>query len=193
MSRLIGLTGGIATGKSSVSQLIRMHGIPVLDADLIARQVVEPQTKGLEKLSAYFGESILQSNGTLNRQALAKRIFDNPLEREKLNQLLHPLIESEMDQQIDKLNASIIVLDIPLLFETDFIKKVDQTLVVYTPKYVQLKRLMKRDHIGEAEAMKRIMAQQDIEVKRNKADHVIDNSGTIKETEIQVIKWLKQL
>lgn len=193
MSVIIGLTGAIATGKSTVSQMLKAYDIPIIEADHIARKVVEPGTIGLDLIKRHFGKQFI-SDGKLNRKKLGSVIFSDQDKREKLNQLLHPLIEKEMDDQINELkqkNESLIVLDIPLLFETDFIKKVDQIMVVYTPESVQIERLMTRDQLTKEQAMDRISSQIRIEDKRDQANILIDNSGSLAKTQQQVNNWLK--
>lgn len=188
---IIGLTGGIATGKSTVSQMFRERGAAIIDADLIARQVVEPGTEGLSQVVAYFGKHVLDSEGRLNRPALASIIFQDESKREKLNSILHPLIRREMKEQTENILKKdpnqVVIWDVPLLYEgkkmTQFVEKI---IVVYVPESIQLKRLMLRNSLTEAEARSRIRAQLSIEEKKKMADFIIDNSGSLLETERQV-------
>ncbi len=192
MTYVLGLTGGIASGKSTVSQVFKELNVPVIDADRVAREVVEPGTEGLAKVVDIFGESILEESGNLNRKELGRIIFNSPNKREQLNRILHPLIREKILNYKAKLTdkaAECIVLDLPLLFETDYVKECDGTMVVYVPKPIQQQRLMSRDDITKDEADKKINAQLSLDEKVKLADFVIDNSGTKKETEKQVIDW----
>lgn len=194
MSTIIGLTGGIATGKSTVTNYLRAQGIPVIDADDLSRRVVQSGEPGLALIKEHFGPHVILDTGELDRQALGKIIFGDKVQRQQLNELLHPLIAAEMDREIARLKQQgeiLIVLDIPLLFETDFGEKVDEVLVVYTPESVQLERLMARDELSRIDAESRIQAQLSIEEKRYQADYVIDNSGSRAQTIQQVTEWLQ--
>lgn len=194
MTTIIGLTGGIATGKSTVTNYLRAQEIPVIDADDLSRCVVQPGEPGLALIKERFGPHVILDTGELDRQALGKIIFGDKVQRQQLNELLHPLIAAEMDREIARLKQQgkmLIVLDIPLLFETDFGEKVDEVLVVYTPESVQLERLMARDELSRIDAESRIQAQLSIEEKRCRADYVIDNSGSHAQTIQQVTEWLQ--
>ncbi|QTJ41379.1 dephospho-CoA kinase [Dolosigranulum pigrum] len=194
MTTIIGLTGGIATGKSTVTNYLRAQEIPVIDADDLSRRVVQPGEPGLALIKEHFGPRVVLDTGELDRQALGKIIFWDKVQRQQLNELLHPLIAAEMDREIARLKQQgemLIVLDIPLLFETDFGEKVDEVLVVYTPESVQLERLMARDELSRIDAESRIQAQLSIEEKRCRADYVIDNSGSRAQTIQQVTEWLQ--
>lgn len=191
----IGLTGSIATGKSTVSQMFQSRKIPVIDADVIAREVVLPGTKTLEKIREHFGEEILTEGGTLDRESLGKVVFEHPEERKNLNEIIHPAIRKEMKRQAEEAELAgekLIVLDIPLLIESELQYLVDKVLVVYIPEELQLKRLMERNSYSEKEARQRISSQLPIEEKRKKADYIIDNSGTVKETEVQVDELIQE-
>lgn len=195
MTYLLGLTGGIASGKSTISQFFKSRGIPVIDADIVARKVVEPHTTGLNQIVAHFGEGILLSNGELNRKKLGSIIFEDDKKRELLNTILSNEIRQAILDKISHYKAvgeKLIVLDIPLLYEGDYAKLVDCVMVCYVPKKVQLSRLMSRDSLNESDALKRINSQMDLEEKKRLADVVIDNGGTIDETLKQVEKWLTQ-
>lgn len=193
---VLGLTGSIATGKSTVSQMFRQKGAEIIDADRIAREVVEPGTEGLARIVEQFGPEMLDG-GKLNRDRLGARIFQNPAEREKLNRLLHPLIVDSMHRKTEKIkkekDPKLIIWDVPLLIEGKLTQWVEAVILVYTPKEVQLERLMKRNSLSKEEAKKRISAQMDIEEKKKFADYVIDNRGTLSETERQVDQLWKQL
>lgn len=195
MTYVLGLTGGIASGKSTVSKIFKKRGLPVIDADIISRQVVEPGTKGLGQLVDYFSESILDTQGHLDRQALAKIIFDDGNHRQVLNDILHPIIREEILRQKDAYigqNKPCLVLDIPLLFEANYDHECDGIMVVSVSKENQLKRLMERNNLTKDQAESRIQAQVPLEEKITLADFVIDNNGTIDQTQQQVENWLAQ-
>jgi dephospho-CoA kinase len=193
----VGLTGSIATGKSTVSEMFRRKGAEIIDADQIAREVVEPGTEGLARIVREFGPGMLDEEGKLNRERLGARIFQNPAEREKLNRLLHPLIVDSMRAKTEKIkkekDPDLLIWDVPLLIEGNLTQWVEAVILVYTPKEIQLERLMKRNALSKEEAEKRILAQMDIEEKKKYADYVIDNRGTLSETERQVDQLWKQL
>lgn len=194
---LVGLTGSIATGKSTVSEMFRRKGAEIIDADQIAREVVEPGTEGLARIVREFGPGMLDEEGKLNRERLGARIFQNPAEREKLNRLLHPLIVNSMRAKTEKIkkekDPDLLIWDVPLLIEGNLTQWVEAVILVYTPKEIQLERLMKRNALSKEEAEKRILAQMDIEEKKKYADYMIDNRGTLSETERQVDQLWKQL
>lgn len=194
--RVIGLTGGIATGKSSVSNYLLSLGIPVIDADLISREVVEPGQPGLLKLLQKFGPEILTQDGQLNRPALAQKLFHNEAVRQQVNQLLHPLIYDRMFERVAAFQSqgeALVFLDIPLLFETQTKNLFDDIWLVYVPETIQLERLMKRDQLSQEAAVARIASQLSIEEKRLLADVIIDNSGTIEVTLAQVKSLLDSM
>lgn len=194
--RVIGLTGGIATGKSTVSNYLLSLGIPVIDADLISREVVEPGQPGLLKLLQKFGPEILTQDGQLNRPALAQKLFHNEAVRQQVNQLLHPLIYDRMFERVAAFQSqgeALVFLDIPLLFETQTKNLFDDIWLVYVPETIQLERLMKRDQLSQEAAVARIASQLSIEEKRLLADVIIDNSGTIEVTLAQVKSLLDSM
>ncbi|MCK0471354.1 dephospho-CoA kinase [Halalkalibacter sp. APA_J-10(15)] len=190
----IGLTGGIASGKSTVSKMMQELGLPIIDADLIAREVVEPNSIGLSLIVEKFGEVVLAENGTLNRAQLGQIIFANPTKRTQLNVLIHPLIRERMNERKEQLLAegkSTIVYDIPLLYESELFHLVDKVLLVYVDQDTQLKRLMKRNQLSEREALERIQSQMSLEQKKDRADAIIDNTSTLAETNDQLISILQ--
>lgn len=196
MSKIIGLTGGIATGKSTVSRYLAEKGISIIDADIAARKVVEPQTEGLAQIVDAFSHDVLHADGSLNRKQLGKIVFSDEAKRLQLNALLHPLIRQWIRDETARLTSEqqpIIVLDIPLLYEAGYRKHCHQVVVVYTSKETQLKRLMERDGLNETEAKDRIDSQMSIEDKKELADIVIDNEGSLRETYEQVEQWLATL
>lgn len=194
MTYILGLTGGIATGKSTVSQYFFGKGFPVVDADVVARRVVEPGTEGLEKIKGYFGPEIVQTDGTLNREKLGAIIFADATKREALNAILSTLIRRTITEDVAEFvndNQPLIILDIPLLYEASYEAQCDAVMVVYTSEAVQLERLMARNGLTETEALARIKSQEPIEDKKKRADIVIDNNGTLDQTYEQVESWLK--
>lgn len=192
----IGLTGGIATGKSTVSNYLKELAYPLIDADVIARQLVEPGQEGLERLVARFGREILDESGALDRQALGQRLFGDAQLRQEVDQLLHPLIYEALEaesQRLAQAGAKLAFFDIPLLYETGYDRKMDQVWVVYLPHDLQVERLMARNSWSQAQAEAAIASQASIEAKRQRADLVIDNQGTLAVTFAQVDQALSRL
>ncbi|WP_050181149.1 dephospho-CoA kinase [Domibacillus robiginosus] len=193
---IIGLTGGIASGKSTVSDMLKEKGFPVIDADIAARAVVEPGQPALQKIADTFGRDILSSDGTLNREKLGSVIFHDEEKRKQLNEIVHPAVRAwmmaEKDKAIDKGHKTI-VFDVPLLFESKLTWMADRTLLIYVAPPIQLERLMKRNGYTEEEASARIASQMPIEEKKELADDIIDNSGTKEETAKQLEQWLARL
>ncbi|MEI5995364.1 dephospho-CoA kinase [Candidatus Enterococcus mansonii] len=194
MGMILGLTGGIATGKSTVIAIFKEFGFPIVDADIIAREIVEPNSKGLEAIIENFGSTMIQSDGYLDRKKLGSLVFSDELKRKKLNEILSPFLREEITRQVEvkKKQAALVIVDIPLLYEGGYDLMVDQVAVVYTPEVIQLPRLMKRDGLSENEAKKRINSQLSIEEKKKKADIIFDNQGSQENLRQQVIDWLKQ-
>uniref|UniRef100_A0A8B9FBM2 Dephospho-CoA kinase domain-containing protein n=1 Tax=Amazona collaria TaxID=241587 RepID=A0A8B9FBM2_9PSIT len=188
---LVGLSGGIASGKSTVVTVLRELGCAVIDADVIARQVVQPHLKAYQQIVHHFGTEILLENGEINREALGSIIFSQPEKRQLLNSITHPEIQKEMLKQILKyfvLGYRYVILDIPLLFETNRLTKfMKYTVLVYCPR-AQLSRLMQRDGLAQAEAEARIRSQLPLDEKRRFATHIIDNSGGRESTRRQVLR-----
>ena len=194
MTYILGLTGGIATGKSTVPRYFSDKGYAVVDADVVARRVVEPGTEGLANIVAHFGTEIIQKDGTLNREKLGAMIFSDAEKRETLNNLLSAQIRRTIMADTETLvnaNQPLIVLDIPLLYEAGYETHCDAVMVVYTTEAVQLERLMARNNLTEEEALNRIASQEPIETKKDRADIVIDNNGPLNHTYEQVETWLK--
>jgi len=194
---IIGLTGSIASGKSTVSKMLKQLGYPIVDADEIARLVVEPGTSVIKRIGETFGEEVLNEDGSLNRETLGGRIFGNVEEREKLNSIIHPAIREEMlRQREDHLTAgaNTVIMDIPLLFESKLQSFVEKIIVVSVTPEVQAQRLIARNQLTETEASKRISSQLPMEIKEAGADAVINNNGTVEETEAQlqkiIVKWV---
>eukprot|EP00898_Chlorokybus_atmophyticus_P003370 jgi/Chlat1/4033/Chrsp26S04094 len=197
--RLIGLTGGIASGKSTVSNLLREQGVPVVDADEIAREVVKPGRRPYQRIVKEFGLEVLQ-NGQLgapiDRERLGALIFKNPSKRRRLNAITHPAVVWTIATRLGKLflqGEPAAVLDVPLLYETGMHRMVSNVVVVWVDEQTQLKRLTVRDHKGDAAALERIHIQESLEDKKAKADYIIDNTGSRLSTAEQVVKLCKEL
>ena len=187
--RVLGVTGGIASGKSLVTAMLADMGCPVLSADQVARDVVEPGTELLGQLVAIFGSQIVTPIGSLDRDQLGKIIFNNSEARQQLNALMHPAIAVESAARLAELrrsDSSLIVYEAPLLFEADAASRVDEVLVVFVDPEIQVARLCARDGIEREAALAKIAAQWHQSDKLARADYVIDNSGPIDETQAQV-------
>ncbi|CAM3314152.1 dephospho-CoA kinase [Vagococcus fessus] len=195
MTFILGLTGGIATGKSTVSRYFSDQGYPVIDADLIAREVVEPGTLGLEKIVSVFGRSVLTQQGELDRQKLGQLVFSDILKRKKLDAVLDGEIRQAIVKAIEEYTlkkTALVIVDIPLLYEAGYESLMTKVMVVYVSEETQLKRLMERNSLTQEEAKQRMNSQLSIQIKKMRADFVIDNSGTKEETKLQVLDWLEK-
>ncbi len=183
---IAGLTGGIASGKSTVSTFFQNAGAVVIDADKAARDVVKKRLPAWEKIRNHFGPDVLLPDGEINREWLGNVIFHQPKEKEILNAIVHPHVFREMEKQIREAEKThpdgLVIQDIPLLFESKMEKKISPVIVVYVPESLQLERLMKRNGLSENSAMARIHSQMSIEEKKKLANFVIDNSGSLGET-----------
>lgn len=196
MTIVIGLTGGIATGKSTVSNMFVDASIPVIDTDKIARDVLHIDTDEYHRVVQLFTEDILLPNKEINRKKLGRIIFTNHVKREKLNQIVHPKVEEIVMDMISiykKQQEKVIVVDVPLLFESGFDQLVDKVVVVYSTREKQINRLMERDHIKKEYALLKIEAQMPLEEKVDKADFVIDNSKSILQTKKDFQTVLEQI
>jgi dephospho-CoA kinase len=193
----VGLTGGIAVGKSHVSQFLTELGCYVFDADKVARDVVLPGKIGYEKVLSEFGSEIVDSDGTINRARLGQIIFNDPEKRQRLNEILHPIIIDEQNSLIEKIaeqdRDAIIVIDAALMIESGSYKRFDKLIVVYCDRELQIERLMKRNNYSREDAEARIASQMPTEEKRKYADYEINTSSTLDETKEQVIKLHKKL
>ncbi|MFK8079199.1 MAG: dephospho-CoA kinase [Granulosicoccus sp.] len=188
---LIGLTGGIASGKTFVSECFETHGAPVIDADQLAREVVQPGSDGLSQLVSHFSESILTQQQQLNRKALRDIIFANPREREFLDNTLHPLIRKLSEARIEaarKLAYPYLVYAVPLLVETTQQERFDRIVVVDVPEALQIQRLAVRDGSSTWQAQSILDAQATRQERLAVADDVVDNSMTKEDTQAQVEK-----
>ncbi|MCB6839560.1 dephospho-CoA kinase [Weissella viridescens] len=193
----LGLTGGIATGKSTVSKYLKeKKGLPVLDADDIAHQIMGPNQPILTEIADVFGDDYIHDDGSLNRQKLGALVFNDDQARQKLDDLTHPRIFSAFEAQMLELESAgtaLVVLDIPLLFENEQRLTYDAVAVVVTTEHTQLKRLMQRNALTESEAMARIQSQMPLDEKKASADYVIQNNGTPAETYKQVDQMIDQI
>jgi len=192
MPLVVGITGGIGSGKSAVTRCFEQRGITVVDADVVARLIVEPGTPALAAIATHFGNAILQPDGSLDRAALRSRVFSNDDDRRWLEQLTHPLIGQEILEQISASRSPYTILSSPLLLDTSQKALVDCVVVVDVPEALQLQRTMQRDGNDEAQ-VRRIMAAQMSRADRlERADIVIDNSRSLEELDSQVDELHKE-
>lgn len=193
--KVIGLTGGIASGKSTVAQHIRQQGIPVFDADAVSKAVVAPGTEGLEKVIAAFGKEYLKDGG-LDRKKIAEVVFNNKEKLKLLESIILTRVWEEAEQAIaeaKKQNSPMIVLDVPLLIEKDWYKKVDEVWLVYISPEEQIRRVMLRDGMTREQAKARMANQMSTDEKRKYANVVIDNGGTLEKTLAFVQKEIEKI
>ena len=194
VSVVLGITGGIATGKSTATRYFEKKGVPIIDADKGARIVVSPDSPGLKKIVQTFGKEMLNEEGALNRKKLGAIVFSDPEKREQLNQILRKDIRDWIEKQLEEIqsnNPPFIVLDIPLLFEEKYEDLCDVVLVVSTSDQIQKNRLMERDGVTEEEARNRIESQWPLSKKRACGDLVIENSTSISSFEKELEKvWI---
>ena len=193
----VGLTGGIASGKSTVSEAFARLGAKVLDADEVAREVVLPGKPAWTKLRHTFGSEFFHPDGRLNRSKLRRLVFADPEQRSRLNEIVHPEVMREIDSRFEQLTSSaehaVVLVDVPLLIEVGVAHRFDKVVVVYANESVQAMRLMQRDGLSREEARQALSVQIDLREKAKKADFVIDNSGTPGETQAQVEKVWQEL
>jgi dephospho-CoA kinase len=195
MTLIVGLTGGIASGKSTISSYYQSLNIPIIDADIESRLAVEKGEPAYLKIAAHFGKGVLHSDGTLNRQKLGEIIFSNEEERRVLNSIVHPDVRRRMDEKQKKAveaGEKVVILDIPLLFENKLNHTVDRTILVYVDQDTQITRLMKRNDLSYEQALKRINAQMPLQEKLALADEVINNNGSMEESIQQANRILKK-
>ena len=195
--RIIGLTGGIASGKSSVAALLERLGAAVVDADRLAREVVQPGEDALAAIVAAFGERALNSDGTLNRAALAELVFADPQARRTLESITHPAIRRRAEERLARLQEGgtrTAFYVAPLLIEAGIVSRVHEVWVVYLDQETQLQRLMARDGLGREAALARIASQMPMEEKRRLGRVVIDNTGSREDLEAQVLRlWREEI
>jgi len=194
---VVGLTGGIASGKSVVSKILGDLGALVIDADGVSREIMVPHTECWEQVVSSFGKEILREDLTIDREKLADLVFKNPKQRAKLNSVVHPAIMKRIEERLDTIKEkdpeTIVVIDAALLIETGMYKRYDKLVVVYAGKEMQLKRLMARDGMSRDEAQRRIDSQLPLREKIKLADFVIRNEGSLKKTKEEVEKVFKIL
>ena len=193
----IALTGGIACGKSSVSQIFKEMGVPIIDLDVIAREVVEPNTQGLTELVSNFGDGILNADKTLNRQSLRQQLFEHPSKQQLIEEILHPKILKKMQRDIENLNTQLVIIEVPLLVEQNLSHLFDRAIVVDCSEQNQLKRLLQRENIDEDLAKTMISAQasreQRLELGEKISTDVIENNSDILSLEQKVKDLAQQL
>ena len=191
---VIGLTGGIASGKSTVGRMLEDLGAAVVDADQLAREVVAPGTPGLREVVAAFGSDVLDEEGRLARERLGERVFADPGERRRLERILHPRIAELARQRLAAVRGRLAVYQAPLIFETGREGEFQGVLLVDCEPDLQLSRLMVRDRLGEADARARLAAQLPAAERRRRATWVVDNSGSLDDTRAQLLRlWEGEL
>lgn len=191
---ILGLTGGIGTGKSTVVNMLKEKGIPVVDTDLISREVIEyPEI--IEKIKLEISNEVFDFNNKLDRKKMSEIVFENQEKLKKLNEIMHPEILKKMWDEVEELkkNHKIIVVDVPLLFEINMEKEVDKILLIYASKEIQLKRIMERDGRTREEAVKIISSQMPLYKKREKSDYIIQNNDSLENLEKKLEKILEKL
>jgi dephospho-CoA kinase len=194
--KLIGLTGGIASGKSTVAAILRRLGAAVINADELSREVVQPDGEGWGAIVDVFGAEVLQPDRAIDRQKLRKIIFNDPEARKKLEAIIHPRVRALAEERIRELGAAgyeIVVYEVPLLFEGNLHHWLRPVILVASDVATQKKRLQQRDHLAESEAAKHIAAQMSLEDKRRLADYVIENDGSLENLELRVRALLEEI
>lgn len=187
--KLVGLTGGIASGKSTVAKILKRHGAAIVNADELAREVVEPDRPAWKEIVALFGAGVLQADRALDRQKLRQIIFDDPAARKKIEAIIHPQVRALAEQRIREHTAAgyaVVVYEVPLLFEGNLQEWLRPVILVACDLEIQRKRLESRDGLSAAQAQKHIDAQMSLEEKRRLADYVIENNSTLEDLERQV-------
>ena len=179
MPKVIGLTGGIASGKATVSELLSVFGFKVVDADKAAREAVKKGSKGLAQVREVFGDEAIDENGEMNRRYMGDLVFNHPEKRLELNAIIHPIVRDIMEEEKQEYlkQGYNVIMDIPLLFENELENTVDEVWVVYTSESIQMDRLMQRNNLSLEDAKARVYSQISIDKKSRMADHVIDNLG----------------
>ncbi len=191
---ILGLTGGIGTGKSTVANMLKEKGIPVVDTDLISREVIQyPEI--IEKIKLEISNEVFDFENKLDRKKMSEIVFENQEKLKKLNEIMHPEILKKMWNEVEKLKKDykIIVVDIPLLFEINMEKEVDKILLIYASKEIQLKRIMERDCRSREEAIKIINSQMPLYKKREKSDYIIQNNDSLEKLEKSLDKIVQKL
>ena len=195
MGKIIGITGGIASGKSTVTEFLRQKGFQVVDADAVVHQLQKPGGRLFQILVEHFGEKVLLENGELNRPLLASLIFSNPEEQEWSKRTQGEIIREELAALRNQFaqTGTLFFMDIPLLFEQDYASWFDETWLVYVNRDVQLERLMKRDQISKEAAESRLNSQWPLERKISLASHSLDNNGNQEQLIAQVVQLLDEM
>jgi dephospho-CoA kinase len=184
--KVIGLTGGVGTGKTTVARMFRREGAAVIDADKVARAMVRPGSPAIRKIARQFDRGVVTPRGTLDRRRLGELVFGDSRLRKRLERILHPLILKDIREKARDSRKALVVIDAPLLFETGLEKSVDAVVVVRTSPRTQVRRAMARTGLSRGEILSRIAAQLPLKDKVRSADFVIDNNGTLQQTEKQV-------
>ncbi len=195
--RLVGLTGGIASGKSTAARAFEALGARVIDADRVARRVVEPGRPALAEIRQAFGDGVIRPDGALDREALGRIVFSDAAARRRLNAIVHPRVAEEVDRELAEAlredPGAVVVYDVPLLFEGRMEDRFDLVVVVHVPRAVQERRLRARDGLGPDEALARIRSQMDIDEKARRAHVVLDNRGAPEDLEAQVRRLMERI
>jgi dephospho-CoA kinase len=195
--KIIGLTGGIATGKSIVASVFRELGAILLDADVIARLVVLPHQPAWEDIVEFFGPQVVNEDESLNRAKIGEIVYNNPDSLTELNRITHPRIMQHYKDELRRIKTeqpdAVVVLEVPLLYETNMDKLCQQVIVVYVDRETQIKRLMKRDNMSYEDAVRRISAQMPMDEKVGRADFIIDNRGSVEETKEKATKYYNEI
>ncbi|HFN9424025.1 TPA: dephospho-CoA kinase [Staphylococcus aureus] len=194
MPKVIGLTGGIASGKSTVSELLSVFGFKVVDADKAAREAVKKGSKGLAQVREVFGDEAIDENGEMNRRYMGDLVFNHPEKRLELNAIIHPIVRDIMEEEKQEYlkQGYNVIMDIPLLFENELENTVDEVWVVYTSESIQMDRLMQRNNLSLEDAKARVYSQISIDKKSRMADHVIDNLGDKLELKQNLERFLEE-
>ncbi len=193
---VVGLTGGIASGKSTVSCMFREAGIPVICADDLAHEAVKPGSAALDEIRRTFGDEFVDSAGNLNRAAMARLVFQDKTKRKTLESIIHPRVAEEQGRLLQEFAAqghNIVIVDVPLLYESGQKDFFDMIVVAYVPPEIQIERLIARDNLSREEARSRLEAQMPIDEKKNLAGRVIDNTGSVEHTRKQVLEIIEEL
>lgn len=190
---VIGLTGGIASGKSTVLQEFKKRGVETLDCDKIAREVVRVGQPAFKLIVKKFGRGVLKEDGSLDRLKIGEIVFKDPEKRKKLEEIIHPRVFEVISRRIVSAKPGLLMVDVPLLFETQSQRIFEKTIIVWVPLKVQCARLMQRDQLKMEEALNRIQSQWPLDEKRALADFIIDNSKSLKETREEVSRLYDQL
>lgn len=193
MTFYLGLTGSIASGKSTADQYFKKQGFDVIDLDQINHEQLEPGHPGWENIKREFGLEFINKDQTINRQLLGKVVFNDIEELKKLNSLTHPEIEKEAERRMKASKTPLCVIDAPLLFEAENYKKYDATLLIDIDEELQLKRLQKRNGLTKQEAQRRIESQMPLRLKRKLADYIIKNNGSVADLESELSALVKKL